>query len=107
MSDKIRCPACRGAKKVPKLGGMIGECNTCEGDGQILAINKPIPCVSEPAPIVNEIIAATAQCIPSTDYTAKPFKPVDAVEVIEPVNPVEIDIKVDPKKAIFKRKTNR
>lgn len=41
----IRCPSCRGSKKVPKLGGMIGDCNTCKGKGEILESDRPAPIV--------------------------------------------------------------
>ena len=31
----IKCPSCKGAKKVIKLGLMEGDCNTCAGTGVI------------------------------------------------------------------------
>lgn len=30
-----RCPACRGRKQVEKLGGILGNCNTCDGKGVV------------------------------------------------------------------------
>lgn len=30
-----RCPSCFGTKQVRKLGNMLGDCDTCEGKGQI------------------------------------------------------------------------
>lgn len=88
MIDTVRCPSCRGAKKVPKLGGVIGECNTCNGDGKIKAIDKPVNVVNEPAPELNDLIRATAEALPV------------AVEEL----PVSEAIKVDGKRAIYKRK---
>ena len=45
----VRCPACRGAKKVMKLGGLEGDCNTCLGKGEI----------AELKPFVAQTVAAT------------------------------------------------
>lgn len=70
---------------MPKLGGMIGECNTCVGKGTILASDKPKPVVVESIPVVTNIVNAVADSVPATT-------------VVEP------DIKVDPKKALYKRK---
>ncbi len=81
--DKIRCPACRGSRKVAKLGGIIGDCNTCSGSGQINACDKPAPVVAIVEPVESVIISQVADCVPTT---------------------IEPDIKVDPKKAIYKRK---
>lgn len=92
MTDTVRCPACRGAKKVPKLGGMIGECNTCKGKGNILAIDKPTKVVAEPVTVVNDVVNAVADSLPASavqhkaDITTLP------------------DVKIDGKKAIYKRK---
>lgn len=96
MTDLIRCPACRGAKKVPKLGGMIGECNTCKGKGNIAAVDKPKPVIVEEFPDVSSIANAVADCVPASSVADK-----FAVEVLQPVNS---EVKVDGKKAIFKRK---
>ncbi len=85
MTDTVRCPSCRGAKKVPKLGGVIGECNTCEGTGKIKACDKVMPIINEPAPELNDLIKATAEALPVA---------------VEPDNA----IKVDGKRAIYKRK---
>ena len=82
--DKIRCPACRGSRKVAKLGGIIGDCNTCSGSGQINACDKPVPIIAVPEIVESAIISQVADCVPTA---------------------VEQDIKVDPKKAIYKRKT--
>lgn len=66
MVDKVRCPSCRGAKKVPKLGGMIGECNTCKGDGQVNPRDIPPPVKVEALPIEHEIVKAVSECIPAS-----------------------------------------
>jgi hypothetical protein len=71
----IRCPACRGAKRVPKLGGMLGDCNGCEGKGEIKEIDRPKPVIVEPIEPINEVIAAVADAIPTTDVIEdKPVK---------------------------------
>lgn len=89
--DKVRCPACRGSKKVSKLGGMIGECNTCEGTGQINAIDKPKPVeVTIDDVIAKELINAVADCVPASKIDTLPVTP---------------DIKIDGKRALYKRKT--
>jgi hypothetical protein len=93
MTDTIRCPSCRGAKKVPKLGGMIGECNTCIGKGTILLADKPAK--PEPVTLVDviskELINAVADSVPATTIEIKQ-------------SPVEPDVKIDGKKALYKRK---
>lgn len=90
MTDTVRCPSCRGAKKVAKLGGIVGECNTCKGKGTILAADKPVTVVAVVAEPVSEVIAAVADCMTVSD-----IKPVAN----------EPSIKVDGKRAIYKRKT--
>jgi len=30
-----KCPSCKGAKKMIKLGGMEGDCNKCSGAGYV------------------------------------------------------------------------
>jgi RecJ-like exonuclease len=105
MTETVRCPSCRGAKKVPKLGGMIGECNTCKGSGTILACDKPKLVVAEVLPVVEDVIAAVSDCVTSTNvdiYLKAEEKLLhniseDAFPLVEP-------IKVDPKKALYKRK---
>lgn len=113
MTDSIRCPACRGAKKVPKLGGMIGECNTCSGKGTILAVDKPKPVVVEPIETNADIIKAVSAAVPVTTLELKDMpqhthsQDKFSVEVLKPVSlPEEPAIKVDGKKALYKRKTS-
>ncbi len=98
MSDvnvKIRCPSCRGAKKIPKLGGVIGECNTCNGDGKINACDKPVMIVQEPVTAVSEVMKAVAESVPMSGRD----KFEGSVFVDEP------QTKIDRKKAVYKRKT--
>jgi len=97
MTDLIRCPACRGAKKVPKLGGMIGECNTCSGKGTILAVDKPKPVIVEPVESQADIINAVANALPVSTVEPDKF-------TVEVLKPVEVDTKIDGKKALYKRK---
>ena len=114
--DKVRCPNCRGAKKVAKLGGMIGDCNTCEGSGQINACDrvKPVAPVHDVA--TSELIDAVSDCVPASAVNLTPSDKVaiNSVSLGEPVAVVEHKasietlprpaVKVDPKKALYKRK---
>lgn len=94
MSDKIRCPACRGMKKVPKLGGMIGDCNTCSGSGSINAIDKPVPAIQAEVILASEVIAEVKNVEAIKPKLTKDAPKVDKVEAL----------KVDGKRAIYKRK---
>lgn len=95
--NKIRCPACRGAKKVPKLGGMIGECNACKGVGQINEDDKPKPVIVEPPLCEADIIIQVANVSPI---------------IVDPLAPIEVQVtcndepmvRIDPKKAIYRKK---
>ena len=98
--DKIRCSHCRGSKKVAKLGGMIGECNLCEGTGQMDAsdrmqsISDVVDTVVSNLDVIKQVAAVTATRIekPRSDL-------VDNVVSVEPTL-----VKVDAKKALYKRK---
>lgn len=93
--DKVRCPGCKGAKKVPKLGGMLGECNQCVGTGSINAADKVIPAKINVVEEVNPVIKAVADCVPSSDIQHKAD-----IETL----PVAPDVKINGKKANFRRK---
>ena len=94
MTDMIRCPACRGAKKVAKLGGIIGECNSCTGKGQILASDKPVKVEPDVIPAIDNIVKAVADSVPAS-----------SVPLCAPSATVlEQDVKIDGKKALYKRK---
>ena len=67
MSDMVRCPSCRGAKRVPKLGGMIGDCSTCDAKGKIKACDKPVPVVAVVEPVVADIVEQVAEVIAITE----------------------------------------
>lgn len=90
----VRCPNCRGAKQVAKLGGMIGECNLCEGKGHILASEKPKPEPYITEQPVREVIDLVAQAVEPV------VNRID--QIIEPSN--ETHVKIDPKRAVYKRK---
>lgn len=103
---KVRCPACRGSKKVAKLGGMIGECNTCSGSGQINASDKPVPVIAMEQPAVDNVIKAVANSVPATTLELKDVPTHSHVEHKATINtlPVTPDTKIDPKRALYKRK---
>lgn len=64
MNEFMRCPACRGMKDVPKLGGMIGPCNMCSGKGTILASDKPKRVEPVIADDVNQIRESLEHVVP-------------------------------------------
>jgi hypothetical protein len=97
MADLVRCSNCRGMKKVAKLGGMMGDCNLCKGTGEIEVSAKPVAVV-ESMPLLNDIIAATANCIGIVDSASASDAKIEVKDVVKDV------IKIDGKKAIFKRK---
>lgn len=66
IDDKVRCPSCRGSKKVAKLGGIVGECNTCDGNGTIQRCDKVMPIVVDTASIDSCVVTAVANCLPVT-----------------------------------------
>jgi hypothetical protein len=103
---------------------MIGECNTCSGKGTILAVDKPKPVIVEPVESQADIINAVANALPVSTVEHKHLleqpefrdalgnalneavKDKFTVEVLKPVAlPEEPQIKVDGKKALYKRKT--
>jgi len=91
MTDKVRCPACRGSKKVYGLGGIQIDCRTCKGEGQILAVDKVAPVIT-PVNDDSAIIKQVSDC-----------KPV-SIDIVEPE---EKSVKVQGKRAIYKRKTQK
>ena len=95
--DKVRCSNCRGAKKVAKLGGMMGDCNLCLGTGMINQADKPSAVTVSPVEPVADIIAQVANVVPKAIRIDKP-------KVVGVVDVVEDKPKVHSKKAIYKRK---
>ncbi len=120
MTDMIRCPGCRGAKKVPKLGGMIGDCNMCSGNGEILEVDRPVMVKIENGPANADIIAATAQALPVSDNENHSHSieiiPIRTREIQEapfegniPKEKIQAavdSVKIDRSKAVFKHKKN-
>ncbi len=104
MTETIRCPACRGAKKMPKLGGIVGECNTCVGKGTILAKDKPakVDVITLEEVISEELIRAVSDSVPVSDRVIQ-SAPYEG-NIQSAVNAVSRDIKVNGKKALYKRK---
>lgn len=74
----IRCVACRGSKVVAKLGGIHGDCNTCDGTGKIKASDKPVPFVIIDDPLLNDIIVATERVVVSSEPV------IDTVNIVSP-----------------------
>jgi DnaJ-class molecular chaperone len=102
MDDaKVTCPTCRGAKEMMKLGGMIGKCNLCHGSGKINHCDLPVIREILPAENVGELVKRVGEAVP---WTGKSSKAVPAQEIQKP-QPIQDTIKVERKKAIYKRKT--
>ena len=96
--DKVRCPNCRGMKQVAKLGGMMGDCNMCNGVGQINAVDKPKPVLIEPVEAASDIISQVANVAPISDLDCV-MVPTGKDEL-----PIEPQIKVDPKRTAYRKK---
>jgi hypothetical protein len=105
MDDvKVTCPTCRGAREMMKLGGIMGKCNLCLGDGQVNFSQVPVPQEIVPAEDIGELVARVGEAIPWTTELLEAKQPVTAVEVQKP-EPIEATLRVEKKKAIYKRKT--
>jgi hypothetical protein len=104
MTDRMRCPNCRGAKKVAKLGGMIGECNTCEGKGTILSseLVRPVTAVVEEVKVA-DIVKAVSEAIPTKINCAIPIK-AETPWINDIVTASEPSVKVDPKRVLYRKK---
>ena len=90
QSELIRCTACRGRKRVEKLGGVIGDCNTCNGEGKIKLVDKPAPVASVADTNVSDVINAVSRVTPNQ---------------IDDVNDVKPAANTASKRAVFKRKS--
>ena len=103
--DKVRCPSCRGAKKVAKLGGIIGECNTCEGVGKIKAADKVAIVIPVAVNELRSIKDAVNTAIPwksdKPDFSKAPDDVKIIYDIVDMTTPAT---KVDPKKALYRRK---
>lgn len=107
MDNLIRCPACRGTKKVARLGGVIGDCLTCDSTGKIKAVDKPIPVVVQQAELVNDIIEATTRVKP-VRTTVETIEPVvtakDIINAVANIPETENPVMTVTKRKVFKRK---
>lgn len=100
----VTCPTCRGAQEMMKLGGMSGKCNLCKGKGTILHRDLPVIKPIVPAENVTELVQQVMEAIPWSGTNAKLV--TDApVEPVQQPQPIHDTIKIERKKAIYKRKT--
>ncbi len=107
MLELIRCPSCRGRKQVEKLGGVLGDCNTCKGEGKIKGIDRPLPPMSNHDAVYGKakdaIIEATSRAVPSQVDPLESetvVKGIDSPKMSEAFNDVTRPVK---KRAVFKR----
>ena len=104
MDDaKVTCPTCRGAKEMMKLGGMIGKCNLCHGSGKINHCDLPVIKEIVPAENVGELVKRVGEAVPWSGNKTQSVKATPAQEVQKP-QPIEETLKVERKKALYKRK---
>lgn len=103
MTDRVRCPSCLGAKHVPKLGGMIGDCNYCKAKGDVLASEIVAPVVVEIETPTPEIVKAVSAAIPSQINRSIPIKS-DTAWINDIVTAKEPSVKVDPKRTTYRKK---
>lgn len=89
--DKIRCPACRGSKRIAGIGGIVKKCKTCDGTGKINAIDKPKPVLPVEDTAIDVVQAVQNMQLSNQDEFNSDFN-------------VEKPVKVDGKKASYKRK---
>lgn len=113
--NTVRCPACRGSKTVAKLGGVMGECNTCTGTGKIKEIDKPVAVMPIVDATATSIIDLVSQVQP---IQIDPLEISEGVAVGEPVSAIPLNptiapiakgepnpqVKLNPSRAIYKRK---
>jgi hypothetical protein len=86
---EIRCPSCRGSKKVYLLGGIQGDCLNCKGSGKILASEKPVLVTYVPECTVVDIIQA-----------------VEEIQAVKPTPVTESDIVIKSgSRALYRRKS--
>jgi hypothetical protein len=114
MSEElVRCPSCRGRKQVEKLGGVLGDCNTCLGEGKIKLCDKPLPPLSQSEAVYGnkDVIEAVSRAVPCQidplEDDASRLQDELIVDVVEPVVVESKSVKkinTQGKRAVFKRK---
>lgn len=110
MDDElIRCPSCRGRKQVEKLGGVLGDCNTCQGKGKIKSCDKPLPPMSNHDAVYGSksIIEHVSNVVPNQVdplESAASKAQDEAVVVEQPKKNVVQKLSAQGKRAVFKRK---
>lgn len=97
--DTVRCPVCRGSKKVAKLGGVVGDCNLCGGKGHILTVDKPKTVVAEKVEVVGDIVSQVRDAVKDVEIK---FQPEMRAVILE--DEKVKDVKVDPKRALYRKK---
>jgi len=113
MSEElVRCPSCRGRKQVEKLGGVLGDCNTCVGEGKIKLCDKPLPPLSQHDAVYGDknVIDAVSKVMPNPidHLESEASRLLDDV-IVEPVIQIETKsvakkVNASGKRAVFKRK---
>lgn len=74
MSELVRCTACRGSKRVIALGGVMGDCKTCDASGKIKLIDKVVKIQDVTEITVNEMVEAVAVVSERVDDVVVPKK---------------------------------
>lgn len=63
--EMIRCPACKGTKKVSGLGMIVNDCTMCYATGKIKASDKPKTIEQVVEESVKEVIAEVSKQEPT------------------------------------------
>lgn len=111
---EIRCPVCRGGKKMLLMGNIYGKCTCCKGKGSIDESERPKVVeqpVSEDKFVVDVIDAVALQTAQHDEesLTQEFFKAgcevaqqmIDSIKKNEEAEKVE---RINPKKAVFRKK---
>ena len=88
--ELVRCPCCRGSKKVAKLGGIVGDCDHCDATGKV----KPTPKV-----IVDQIVDDTVSIVDAVSRVHH------SADIIESLSEIIVDESAEEigKRKIYKR----
>jgi hypothetical protein len=98
MNALMRCPTCKGQKKLAKLGGVVGDCDTCEASGKIKVKDKPVPFVVNRDDILSPAFPEIVKEVSSVEPELLPAIPsLSAVQAL----------KAQGKKVAFKHKSKQ
>lgn len=111
--EMIRCPACKGTKKVAGLGMIVNDCTMCFATGKIKASDKPKQIEQIVQESVQEVIAEVSKQEPTILFSEELVN-----EIKEETKQVNDEVREDKaiavndspvvktgKRAIYRKKT--